>query len=331
MMTFQHNTPTDINISNNKISPSSNILTLGSCFSQNIGQKLQSSLFKTIVNPFGTIFNPISICNNLDRAINNKQLNINDINNLGNRYFHYDFNTSFDSTDSKSTLEAINTTIYKTHLEIKKVDTLLLTFGTSIVYYLKTQQDDNDYLVSNCHKVPSTNFRKEILSVEQMKTKMDNTINQLRKINPDLSIILTVSPVRHTKEGLVANSRSKSRLIDLCHVLCEEHQKTEYFPAFEIMIDELRDYRYYKTDMIHPSDLAIDIIWDHFLKNYISINGQHMIRDLDKLNQASNHKPFDAKSTDYQKFKNTQYNKINSLKEKYPEQDFSQLETFFKA
>jgi hypothetical protein len=320
-------TSVDIVPQTEKICCPSKILTLGSCFSDHMGHKLSNHLFDAMVNPFGTIFNPVSIAKVLDLALKEMVIEKNDLQKEGNRFFHYDFHSSFDNSSPHLVLEEINLALGNVREFIRHIDFLILTFGTSIVYKLK----DGDRIVSNCHKVPNYNFEKEFLSVDIMEDALNKTLVAIKKLNPTVKVIFTVSPVRHTKEGLIENSLSKSRLIELCHRMVANASGTSYFPSFEIMIDELRDYRYYKSDLIHPSELAIDIIWARFLETYFDDRATQKVKDIKELNAAKNHKPFDPNAMEHQKFRQNQLEKIKRLAIVYPEIDFKVLQEFFES
>lgn len=320
-------TPVEIERSDQVILSNSKILTLGSCFSDHVGSRLLNHGFVTRVNPFGTIFNPISISKSLKYSIDNKRWTESELNVHSNRYFHYDYHTTYDDVQAKNVLEKINSSIGETHEFIKRADYIIITFGTSIVYKL----NETDRIVSNCHKVPNKQFSKSFLSAEEMERTMFETVEMLRGINSQLNIILTVSPVRHTKEGILNNSRSKARLIELCHRLEAQIDNTSYFAAYEIMMDELRDYRFYKSDLIHPNELAVDIIWDRFKDTYFDQTALEKVKELVLLNNAMNHKPFDPNSKAHLDFKSSQLEKIQSIKLKYPETDFKKFEDFFKT
>lgn len=305
----------------------SKVLTLGSCFSDNIGNRLLNHSFDTLVNPFGTVFNPFSISKLLHLALNDRLIDINEVNSIGSRFYHYDFHSSFDNPNPEQVVNKINSTLNKTRSFIHSMDAVIFTFGTSIVYELK----EDKRIVSNCHKVPNNKFTKLFLSTDFMEEKVDEMLNSIKSINPSIKIILTVSPVRHTKEGLIENNLSKSRLIELCHRLTQKESSISYFPAYEIMIDELRDYRYYGNDLIHPNELAIEIIWNRVLETYFDEKSIQKVKDIEELNLAKNHIPFDPSSEQHLKFKQNQATKIELLKVKYPEVDFMKYEQFFSA
>ena len=318
---IQFTTPVNISSQVRTILCDSEILTLGSCFSDHIGNKLDRHYFNATVNPFGTVFNPISIAKLLEMSVDDQMVVVDELHRFEDRHFHYDFHSSFDSTDPTVVSSQINDALSKVRTSLKKVNFLILTFGTSIVYKLKSQ----NRIVSNCHKVPAYNFEKSILDIGFMTERLTIAIQELRKINPGFELIVTVSPVRHTKDGLVDNNLSKSRLVGLCHNLLKAIPNTSYFPSFELMMDELRDYRYYKSDLIHPSELAIDIIWSRFVDAYFDENSKQKVEDIDSLLKASEHRPFDSNSEGHKKFKTHHLEKIQRLKKRYPEVNFDGL------
>jgi len=322
--TIPLSTPVQVHPAKDKITTTSRILTLGSCFSDHMGNRLSDHFFTSLVNPFGTVFNPSSIFKLLGMALDGHQMGRSDIASHRKRYFHYDFHSSFDATTPDQVLDTINAALTTTGEFMRSADFLILTFGTRIVYRLRSE----NRLVSNCHKVPNDAFEKSFLPIEQMEVEGANILARLLRYNSNLKIILTVSPVRHTKEGMVENARSKSGLMELCHRL-REKSDVVYFPSYEIMIDELRDYRYYKKDLIHPTELAIDWIWSRFMETFLEVDAQQKIEKMNALIRARNHIPFDRQSEDHQIFKANKLKKIETLKAEYPEADLSEIEAYF--
>ncbi|MFT6337503.1 MAG: hypothetical protein ACJATI_004267 [Halioglobus sp.] len=318
-------TPIHIDKSNKEISSDSKVMTLGSCFSEHIGSKLLDSHFVCSSNPFSTVFNPISIGNLLTRSITKKLFTPEEVDQHNDRHFIYDLHSIFDATESQKTLETSNRSLLTTHNFLSDIDCLIITFGTTIGYH----HIEQDRLVSNCHKVPNHQFERQFLDQELMYGSISTAIDQLLKIRPNLLIIFTVSPVRHTKEGLVDNNISKSKLILLCHALSAQYSLASYFPSYEIMMDELRDYRFYKEDMIHPTQQAVDIIWDRFKDTYFDLFAKEKVNDLQRLNRAFNHKPFDPNSKGHNLFCKKQLEELDRLDKKYPEVDFRKYEFHF--
>lgn len=318
-------TPISIDKSNNEIFSNSKIMTIGSCFSDHIGNKLSESHFQCLTNPYSTVFNPISLSNLLIRSIRKQVYSQNEIDQHNDRKFIYDLHSSYDSTNSSQTLEKANKSVESTHQYLLNTDFLIITFGTSIGYY----HIEKNELVSNCHKVPNKLFERQFLDDTLMYNSISSAIDQILEIRPDLKIIFTVSPVRHTKEGLVDNNLSKSKLILLCHRLTDKFTQASYFPSYEIMIDELRDYRFYKEDMIHPSQQAVDIIWNRFIGSYLSTSAKEKVNAIRKLRMAYNHRAFNTESLEHKAFIKKQKVEIEKLAIKYPEVDFEKYRLHF--
>lgn len=269
---------------NSKIQLNQNILAIGSCFSTNIGSKLKAFDFNIKTNPFGTVFNPISILNHLRWAIENKEPEEALFLEYNGLWFHYHWHSSFCATtitELKSKIKSVQQEIAEYLL---KTDVLILTLGTAIV------RKKDSITVNNCHKQPSTNFTKDFLTVEEIMHSFSETIKAIRAINPQLRIITTTSPIRHTKEGLISNNTSKSILNLFNHKIQEENDRINYFPSFEIMNDVLRDYRFFKSDLIHPNDQALEFIWDIFQKSVIHETCFEYIRKKQRLIKMENHR-----------------------------------------
>lgn len=318
-------TPIHITQSNNQIESYSKIMTIGSCFSENIGSKLTESHFECLSNPFSTIFNPISIASLLSRSVRKQHFISEEIDHHNDRHFIYDLHSSYDSTEALQTLENSNKSIEIAHEYLSELDFLVITFGTSIGY----RHIEQDRLVSNCHKVPNNQFERHFLEDKRMFDSVSTAINQLIETRPDLQIIFTVSPVRHTKEGLVDNNISKSKLVLLCQKLTNQFNQASYFPSYEIMMDELRGYRFYKEDMIHPTQQAVDIIWNRFQDVYFGIPANEKVKDLQKLIRSFNHRPFDSTSEGHKLFHKKQMEELERLIKKYPEVDLSKYRFYF--
>ncbi|MEO9803081.1 MAG: GSCFA domain-containing protein [Reichenbachiella sp.] len=284
----------------------SNLLTVGSCFSDNVGQKLLDSKFSVQLNPFGTVYNPISIFD----LLLSREVDAEKFVEVGGQYFHLDYHSQFTSRD-KGTL--------KTVLELKKkeitaylstADFVFITLGTAFVYERKSTAE----VVANCHKLPQKNFTKRLLTIEEMISSFQQLKSYLNTVNPSLQFIFTVSPVRHIKDGIVENQLSKSLLRVLCHELTRD-EKIEYFPAYEMMMDDLRDYRFYKNDMIHPTEMAEDYIWNKFQQTYFSDQTQKIVKEWDKVRVALAHRPFNPDSESHQKFISDQLKKLDVFSE----------------
>ncbi len=320
-------TPIQIDRSNIELNSSSKIMTIGSCFSEHVGNKLLDSHFICQSNPFSTVFNPISIGNLLSRSVAKHLFTLEEIDQHSDRHFIYDLHSFYDSTEPQKTLEKANKSILASNRFLSDLDCIIITFGTSIGYH----HIEQDRLVSNCHKVPNHLFERQFLDEELIYNTISTAIDKLLEIRPSLHIVFTVSPVRHTKEGLVDNSISKSKLVLLCQKLITKYGQASYFPSYEIMMDELRDYRFYKEDMIHPSQQAVNIIWSRFMETYFDPTAKEKVSVFQKLNRAFNHRPFDQNSEGHESFCNKHLEEVTRLSQIYPEVDFTKYYNHFNA
>ncbi|QSE97034.1 GSCFA domain-containing protein [Fulvivirga lutea] len=302
---------TELNItpSKDKITLSTPILTIGSCFSDNIGEKLEENKFQVLSNPFGTVYNPISIFKLLNTAVSQNLPEADSYLTNDGLHANYDFHSSFSSLHQGDLEESIEESISKTHQFLKSAKVIIITFGTAFVY----RRIDNNTIVANCHKVPAKEFNKELLSHEAICNQFKVTYMQLKAFNPDLRFMLTVSPVRHIKDTLELNSVSKSALRTACHSLQEEYDDITYFPSYEIQLDDLRDYRFYKSDMLHPTEEATDYIWNKFAECNFDKNTIEFINEWAKIKRAIDHKPFNPNSDKHQKFLKNTLQKIKGL------------------
>ncbi len=295
---MQFRTTFSIPESLDKISHQQNILTIGSCFSDEIGGRLVQSKFKGLINPFGVIFNAFSIENLVERSINLRYYTLDDVHQNGEQFFCYDVHSSFNALTKEAVLSDLNATLDRVHHFLKTCDVLILTLGTSWVY----QRITNDQIVANCHKVEAKQFEKRLLTTEENFKSLDLIVFEVLKLNPKMRIITTVSPVRHTKDGMVENNVSKSRLIDALYQLDLKYDEVDYFPSYELVMDDLRDYRFYKDDLIHPSTQAVNYIWEQFSATYFSDSTSTLIQKINKINAALAHRPFNEEAGSHQKF-----------------------------
>ncbi len=293
------------------INYNSNIVLFGSCFAENIAKKLTYYKFPHLLNPFGILFHPIAIENALN-DIYKKRIYI-----KSNLYFHNDlwqsFNhhSKFSSDSSDEILNTINTAILKAHDFLKNTSHLIITLGTAWVYEFV----ENHQLVANCHKIQHKKFEKRLLSLTEIQKSLQNILQIIQQFNPKITAIFTVSPVRHLSDGMIENSQSKALLLTAIHQVI--HQKNAfYFPSFEMMMDDLRDYRFYRSDLIHPSELAVDYIWEHFKKSWIDKNSYKLMNEVEYIRKAIQHKPFNENSPKHQSFLETLQLKIDELSKK---------------
>jgi len=309
-------TPFKIPESQIPISPQSKILSMGSCFAQTIGQKMVDHKFDCLVNPFGTIFNPYSLVKLLETALFQDQFDEAEIVERDGLFFHYASHSDVVADSKDALLQKLLTQRNLVHDYLAEGTHLILTLGTAWVYELV----GNGETVANCHKQAGAKFTKRLLALEEMKDKLELLFDNFSRAYPDLKIILTVSPVRHLKDGIPANQLSKSLLRVLCYELEKSRSNILYFPAYEILIDELRDYRFYKTDLIHPSAEAENYIWEKWQTSNFTAETQLKISQIHKINQELAHRPLNPKSEAHRKFLNNLLQKLERLNEEF---DFS--------
>lgn len=312
---MQFTTRIPIQKSENPIDYNSKILSIGSCFAENMGEKFEYFKFQNTVNPFGIIFNPVSIEKLISRVVNQELFTENDIFFHNERWNCYEVHSELSNSNKEEFLKNLNLILKLAKTQITEATHIIITYGTSWVYRNKVSNE----IVANCHKVPQKHFDKEILSVETIEKSIQNTIDLILKINPSCNFIFTISPVRHIKDGFVENQRSKAHLIIALHqIINYQLSIVNYFPSYEIMMDELRDYRFYADDMLHPSQAAIDYIWIRFFENYVSENEFETMNQVCEIQKALHHKPFNPNSESHQQFLSKLQDKIMVIQQKIP-------------
>ena len=307
---------TELSISESKykISHHSRLLCLGSCFAQNIGNKLKDYLFDSEVNPWGIAYNIVSICKHLEYCLDKKSISHTDLdyNPITELYTHPDFHSSFSNTNPNKIVDHINS-VNKEYFEtLETVDFIILSLGTSIVY--KKEKD----VVANCHKFPGSSFEKVLLEQNTQIERFKTLYHRIKNLNQDVKIILTVSPIRHTKEGLIDNQLSKSILRVVTHELSSFSDSIFYFPSYEIMVDDLRDYRFYSNDLIHPNDVAINYIWNKFGASYFDKETRALNNKIEKWVALENHKIMFPETTQGSKLSEKKLQVKNDLLLAYP-------------
>lgn len=301
----------------NQIDYSSKILLLGSCFSENIGEKFDYFKFRNLQNPFGVIFNPISIEKLIVRAIENIDFSNEDIFQHNEIWKCFEAHSELAALDKTEFLNNLNSALKNLREALFSSTHIIFTYGTSWVY----RHLESGEIVANCHKLPQQNFTKELLSIETISKSIQNIFDRISEINPKATIINTVSPVRHIKDGFTENTLSKAHLISAIHhslSLRAQSRSLCYFPSFEIMMDELRDYRFYTEDMLHPNSTAIEIIWEKFSKVWISSKAEALQKEIVSIQTGLNHKPFNPKSEEHLQFSEKLQKKIVSIQNKFP-------------
>ncbi len=289
----------------NQIDYNSRLLLMGSCFADSIGSKLRDYQFQALKNPFGVLFHPLAIEKCLTRAINKTHYQVSDLKYHNSLYLSLEAHSQFNCTDSEQVLLELNKALDITRDQLIDCSHLIVTLGTSWVYrFIET-----DMIVANCHKIPQKKFLKELLSVEEIQNSLQSIMALVKDVNPTCKFIFTTSPIRHIKDGYSENSRSKAHLIAATHSVINQFKDAFYFPAYELMMDELRDYRFYQRDMVHPSEQAIDYIWDKFRECWLSDEAQKLYKEVQDLLKGMSHRPFNPESTQHQAF-------LQQLKEK---------------
>lgn len=293
----------------------SEILSLGSCFAVNIAAKLDYYKFKNNCNPFGIIFNPVSIEKLTEKVVNKQYFTEKDIFFHNDLWHCFEVHSELSNPDKEVFLSLLNQLINSTHEQITKSTHFQITYGTAWVY----RNIESQEIVANCHKVPQKQFTKEILSVETIQTSIQNTIRLIQSLNPEAKFVLTVSPVRHIKDGFVENNLSKAHLISAIHSTHNSQLITyNYFPSYEIMMDDLRDYRFYAEDMLHPNQVAIDYIWQRFKETFISKTAFAIMDEVEGIQKGLSHRSFNPESESHQKFVAKLQARITKLCSEYP-------------
>lgn len=309
-----------------KIRHSDKLMLAGSCFTENIGEKLKHHKFSVLENPHGIIFNPASIVRSLNTYMDDKRYTKDDLFFQNDCWNSWDHHTRFSDTDPDVCLAKINQSQQTAHAFLQKADWLLLTFGSAFVYELA-----NGSVVANCHKVPTDKFNKRLLEIVEIKAMLQELVQRLKIFNPELKLIFTISPVRHLRDGFVENNRSKARLIEAVHETVAAYEGAFYFPAYELVIDDLRDYRFFAEDMVHPNYAATGYVWEKFISTCIEEESIKLMKQLSDIRIAFNHKPFNPHSAAHQKFLASYAAKVEALKKEHPYIDMEEERSYFEG
>jgi len=320
-------TEVEVEPSKYKINHKTPVMFLGSCFADNIGAMLVEKKFPVCINPFGVIYNPMSVKQSLDILKNKNKFQKQDLYKFNNQWISFYHHSRFSSLDLKNTLEKINSGIDEGTNFLESTKFLFITFGTAWVYEWK----ETGRVVSNCHKIPAREFNRRMLSPEEILEAWGEIIEKLKIQLPGLKIIFTVSPVRHWKDSAEGNMVSKSVLLYAIHLLREKFPDTDYFPSYEIMMDDLRDYRFYGEDKLHLNTTAVNYIWQKFDQRFINDETRKVLKKVDEINRAAAHKPFRPGSEDHLIFVENTLQKIRQVESVFPEMDFSKEKQQFQA
>ena len=289
------------------------VLLLGSCFVENMGDKLEYFQFPQYQNPFGVLFQPLALENLVKRALEGTYYHPDEVFCQEGIWRCFDAHSEVRSDDQKTLVELLNQRLRLTRQWVESASHIIITLGTAWVY----EHNASQKIVANCHKVPQREFTKKLLSVDAIQSSLENLVILIGKANPKANLIFTISPVRHLKDGFMENQQSKSHLITALHQTINGHH-VSYFPAYEIMMDELRDYRFFAEDMVHPNALAVDYIWEKFKAVWISSEVYPIMDEVESVQKGLQHRPFNPGSEAHQKFKTSLRTKITYLQERYP-------------
>ena len=311
-----------------EISYGEGLLCMGSCFAEHIGARLGARKFRTLVNPAGIIYNPVSLAQSLGWMAEGRKFGEEDVFEWQGQWNSYYHHSRFSALSRDAILEGINQGMdvagqfFREH-----TDRLLLSLGTGLVYEHVAREE----IVANCHKLPASTFSRRRLSVSEVVDALGACFQLLLRHRPDLKIILTVSPVRHLREGMVENQRSKATLVLAAAQLAETFSAVHYFPAYELLLDDLRDYRFYADDLVHPGTQGVEYIWRFFTQTYFSEETKGIVQEVEALLRAADHRPFQSDSESHRTFLASQLEKARALEKKYPFLDLGAEKEHFKA
>jgi hypothetical protein len=291
----------------------SEIVSLGSCFATNIGARFSFYKFKSTVNPFGILFHPLALEKFIGFAVQQKVFSEADIFFYNGLWHCFDAHSGLSHPDKEVMLQQLNNALQTARLALSKASHLILTLGTAWAY----RHSQSGAIVANCHKVPQKEFTKELLSVNEVCRSIIAIKTFVKSINPFIQLVITVSPVRHIKDGFIENQRSKAHLLAGLHEAIADGDSVTYFPSYEIMMDELRDYRFYADDMIHPSPLAIDYIWQRFSESFISNDAHAVMAEVEAIQKGYAHRAFNPDSEQHKKFLSALQQRAETLQKTY--------------
>ncbi len=300
------------------INYNSKLLLLGSCFSEKIGNKLSYYKFQSEQNPFGILFHPKAIETFITKTTNKEKYTENDVFFHNERWHSFDAHSVLSSSSKEELLTSLNNNITSAFQQLKSASHVIITLGTAWVY----REIATDTIVANCHKIPQKIFLKELLTVEEVSESLEAINSLIKSINPETTIVYTLSPVRHIKDGFIENQRSKAHLLSAIHQTNEPRNNTHYFPSYEIMMDELRDYRFYAEDMIHPNQTAINYIWEKFSEVWFSEEAIETMKEVETIQKGFAHKPFNPNSEAHLLFLKKLQQKKETLLQAFPFMNF---------
>ena len=330
---MQFQLPINIKILPRPISYQDKILLIGSCFTEHIGNALADLKFSVFQNPNGILFDPASVCKNLVSYINNKKYTKADLFQLNEVWNSWQHHSRFSNINADDAVDYINESQQKAHDFLKEADWVIITLGSSFSYRLTVLADLAGSClnegVANCHRGPASWFNKCLLEIDEIESMMENCCNQLIKFNPKLKIIFTVSPVRHIRDGVIENNRSKARLIEVVHHIINKYEQAYYFPAYELVIDVLRDYRFYDIDLVHPNYMGTEFVLSKFAESCIDKESQQLMQEVKKIVVARKHRAFQPLTKAHGQFLADNFDKVKELNKKYPFLDLKEEILYF--
>jgi hypothetical protein len=309
------------------INHGSRISLIGSCFTENMGARLIENKIDVSVNPFGILFNPFAIMNALERMLNNRRYTPDELMQVGEHWVSLDHHGRFNGPDAEQVCNAINAALEEGAAQLLRADAIFITLGSAWIY----EHVDSQHIVANCHKIPNKAFKKRLLTQQEVHLILRHIPDFLKAKGIDANVVFTVSPVRHWKDGAVENQRSKAQLISAVHQVVDAYEQCHYFPAYEMQMDDLRDYRFYANDMLHPNSQAIDYIWEGFQQSFFDDETRIICQELKAVVQAAAHRPVDPESNAFQRFVKKQLEIIAVLEKRYPTVDLSAERAQFEA
>jgi hypothetical protein len=322
----------DINPFGRQLNIQQPVMLVGSCFTDHMSHRLRQLKFHVLENPHGIVFNPLSIERVLTHCVEQRSYTVADLFHYQDLWSNWDFHGRFSHPDADAALADMQAANMEAYRFLQKADWLILTLGSAFVYELKTNEwgGTPGQVVANCHKVPANHFRHRLASVEELLASLKRTISLVRSVRAGLPIIFTISPVRHYREGLVENNRSKGALHLTVAALLQQVPDLFYFPAYELIIDDLRDYRFYAEDLVHPNYAATQYVWEKFSAACIDAPSLQLMKDLDQLRLAMQHRPQHAGTAAHQQFLQKMLQKTKALKEAHPFLDLQAELAYFQ-
>ncbi|MFI5152920.1 MAG: GSCFA domain-containing protein [Chitinophagales bacterium] len=313
------------------------VMLMGSCFTEHIGEYFGDLKFTILQNPNGILFDPFSVSNSIKSYISGKIFQEDSLFPLNGLWHSWQHHSAFDHSDQHSAIQLINESQQRAQQFLKNAKWLIITLGTAFSYRLtdqvpfaqRTGSGSVASEVANCHRAPAQWFKKHLMSIEEIQEVMEQSLDQVHRFNPLIRTIFTVSPVRHSRDGIVENNRSKARLLEVVHRLVEKYDETYYFPAYELVIDVLRDYRFYDIDMVHPNYQATDYVLEKFCANFVDQESNAIMNEIRKIILAKKHRPFFPETEPHQQFMKNFLERTFELKSKYSFLDFEEEITYF--